>query len=91
MDQGDYSDFNMIAPASGEPRAGVCHARGGNADLPACWMIYVIVADLDASIASCERLGGSVVAGPKEAGSMGRYCVIRDPGGAHCALFQPAG
>ena len=29
---GDYSDFNMTMPGSGEPAAGICHARGGNAE-----------------------------------------------------------
>lgn len=85
---GDYNDFNMTAPGSGEAKAGICHARGGNAGLPAQWMIYIIVADLDQSIASCEDLGGKVIAGPKTMGGMGRYCVIEDPAGAVSALFE---
>jgi predicted enzyme related to lactoylglutathione lyase len=31
-----------------------------------------------------------MVAGPNGMGSYGRYCVIRDPAGAHLALFEPA-
>ena len=31
---GDYDDFNMTVAASGEPVCGICHARGGNGDLP---------------------------------------------------------
>ena len=31
---GDYDDFNMLA-GNGETVAGICHARGGNAGLPA--------------------------------------------------------
>jgi len=34
VDMGGYNDFNMTPPASGEAVAGVCHARGGNTDLP---------------------------------------------------------
>lgn len=91
VDMGGYSDYNMLAPESGEPRAGVCHARGVNAELPAQWLIYITVADVDASAASCVELGGRVVAGPRDLGGQGRYCVIQDPAGAVAALFAPSG
>lgn len=87
VSMGDYDDFNMSAPASGEPKAGICHAKGGNADLPAQWLIYITVEDADASAAKCQELGGRVLAGPKNMGEMGRYCVIQDPAGAVAALF----
>ena len=86
---GDYSDYNMLSPASGEVAAGVCHARGVNAGLPPVWLVYVAVADLEASMARCRELGGAVTAGPSGMGSYGRYCVIRDPAGAQLALFEP--
>jgi predicted enzyme related to lactoylglutathione lyase len=90
VDMGGYSDFNMTAPGSGTPMAGVCHRRGSNADLPAQWLMYVIVESLERSVARCEELGGEVVVPPKGMAEHGRYCVIRDPAGAVCALFQPA-
>jgi len=89
LDMGGYSDFTM-RPPDGDPVAGVCHARGSNADVPAQWLIYITVTDLDDSMEQCRVLGGAVTAGPKNAGSMGRYCVIRDPAGAVAALFEPA-
>ncbi|HVR42058.1 MAG TPA: VOC family protein [Thermoanaerobaculia bacterium] len=89
VDMGGYSDYNM-AGANGEPAAGVCWARGSNADLPAQWLVYVTVADLDASLAECSKRGGDLVAGPKSMGTH-RYAVIRDPAGAVCALIEPAG
>ena len=88
VDMGGYADYTMHRAESGDSVAGVCHARGTNAGLPPQWLMYVVVADLDASIAACERLGGTVVAGPKSMGEA-RYCVIRDPAGAACALYQP--
>jgi hypothetical protein len=39
---GEYSDFNMTMPDGGELAAGICHARGGNADLPSQWLIYIV-------------------------------------------------
>jgi predicted enzyme related to lactoylglutathione lyase len=84
-----YSDYSMNVPGSGRAVAGVCHARGNNADLPAQWLLYVVVADLEASMERCRALGGEVVAGPKGEAAKGRYCVVRDPAGAVAALYQP--
>lgn len=87
VEMGGYSDFTMH-DADGDVVAGICHARGTNAGLPPQWLVYIVVADLDGSIAACEEAGGQVVNGPRGAGG-GRMCVIRDPAGAVCALYQP--
>src|SRR5262249_25175990 len=47
VDMGGYNDFNMNDLETGNPIAGVCHARGGNADLPPVWLIYVNVEDIE--------------------------------------------
>ncbi|MEM7480473.1 MAG: VOC family protein [Acidobacteriota bacterium] len=86
VDMGGYSDFTMNV--EGAPVGGVCHARGGNTGLPPVWLFYVNVADLDESIAACTANGGVIVAGPKDMGEHGRYCVVKDPAGAPFALFQ---
>ncbi len=66
-----------------------CHARGVNADLPPQWLVYIVVDDVDRSAATCQELGGAIVAGPRPPAG-GRTCVIRDPAGAVCALYEPA-
>ena len=86
LNMGTYSDFVMRG-TDGDV-AGICHARGANAGLPPVWLIYITVEDLDHSIAECQRLGGSLIAPPRGYGG-GRYCVIKDPAGAVCALYQP--
>lgn len=88
VSMGEYADYNMTMPASGEAVAGVCHARGGNADIPPGWLIYFVVADVDASAEACEAGGGNVVV-PVRGLAGGRFCVIRDPNGAVAALYQP--
>ena len=88
LSMGAYSDFVMNA-ADGTPVAGICHARAGNAGLPPVWLIYITVDDLDHSLEECERLGGSLLGAPRSYGG-GRYCVIKDPAGALCALYQPS-
>jgi len=90
VDMGEYCDFSMNVPETGEAVAGVCHKQGSNAELPSKWMIYIVVADVDASATRCTELGGKVLVGPKQMGSYGRYCVVEDPAGATAALFEPA-
>jgi uncharacterized protein len=89
VEMGGYSDFNMLPPGAERPVAGICHARGTNAGLPAHWLIYIIVADLDASVGLCNECGGEVLT-PIKCESHGRIAVIRDPAGAVCALYEPA-
>jgi predicted enzyme related to lactoylglutathione lyase len=90
VDMGGYSDFTMIPAATGQPVAGICHARGTNAALPPQWLLYITVEDADACAARCEALGGKVRVAPRDMGSHGRYCVLEDPGGAVAAFFAPA-
>ncbi|MHC4429800.1 MAG: VOC family protein, partial [Planctomycetota bacterium] len=78
-------DF-CVKPPGGDAVAGICHARGPNADLPAQWMLYITVEDLDESVRRCESLGGKVLVAPKDMGGQ-RYCVIQDPAGAVAALY----
>ncbi len=85
---GSYNDYQMNAPGTDQPVAGICHARGVNADLPPQWLLYVTVPDIGAAIAACTGRGGSVITGPREMGAYGRFCVIRDPVGAVLALLE---
>lgn len=90
VSMGEYSDYKMLTPKTQTPTAGVCHAKGASADLPAQWLIYINVENIEESISSCNKLGGKLIAGPKSYAGMGKYCVIQDPAGAVCALFEHA-
>lgn len=81
--EAEGGDFNMNLPGTQAVVAGVCHARGPNADIPPQWLIYVPVMDLEASIQACQKLGGQVVCRLACNG-----CVIRDPAGAVMAIMQ---
>ena len=87
VDMGGYEDFCML-PEEGGPVAGVCHARGTNAGLPAQWLVYVTVADLDASLAACSAHGGKALTPVKDMGPWGRMAVIQDPAGAVMTILQ---
>ena len=88
VSMGDYSEYSMLLPGSGEAVSGICHARGSNAELPGGWLIYITVADVDASATACTDNGGEVLVRPRGLAG-GRFCVIKDPSGAVAALYQP--
>jgi predicted enzyme related to lactoylglutathione lyase len=87
VDMGGYADFNMMPPGGGDPAAGICHRRGSNAGLPAQWLVYVAVADVEESARRCAERGGKVVDGPRPIGGK-KFCVIQDPAGAVAALIE---
>jgi uncharacterized protein len=87
LDMGGYADYFMKSPETGDTVAGICHARGDNAGLPGQWLSYVVVPDLEASLALCAAQGGTVLTEIRD-GCEARYCVIRDPAGAVLALME---
>ncbi len=87
VSMGDYDDFNMTHSGSGTPVAGICHAKGSNADLPGGWLVYFTVADIDSSIAAVEAGGGKVTVEPRSLAG-GRFAVIEDPAGGVAALYE---
>lgn len=82
----DYEDWCMMA--DGDLVTGICHRKGINEKMPAAWMVYINVADLDQSLENCRSLGGEILDGPRTHEGHGKIAVIRDPAGAVCALFQ---
>ena len=88
VDMEGYADYVMKMPATGDGVAGVCHAKGSNADLPSGWLIYIVVEDVESSAAACIANGGKVVLKPRGLAG-GRFCVVEDPGGSVAALYQP--
>ncbi len=89
VSMGDYDDYAMNSPETGEAITGICHAKGVNSDLPATWMPYFIVADIEHSTAQVSAQGGELLTPIKSMGN-DKYVVLKDPAGAICALYQKA-
>lgn len=85
---GQYSDYTMTPPGGGEAVAGVCHARGINAGLPPCWLVYIVVGDLDRSLARTTAMGGRLHGETRGEKGKGRFCVVQDPAGAYACLYE---
>ena len=87
LDMGGYDDYCMKPAGTDDVVAGICHARGENADQPPVWMIYVTVADIESCARKVVELKGEILRPIRAAGG-GKMCVIRDPAGAVLGLFQ---
>lgn len=57
--------------------------------MPAHWLAYVTVEDVDASYASAMSLGSVSCAAPFDIPNIGRIAVLLDPQGAKFGIFQP--
>lgn len=83
----DYEDFIMKSPEDKEVIAGICHAKGANQDLPAQWLMYIVVENLNKSLETCKKMGGKII-GEKRKMDDGFYCLIQDPAGAYVMLSE---
>lgn len=75
----DYVDFDGHNPAeNNEIISGICHKKASNSKIPAQWLNYVIVDNLEKSLENCINLGGRTLDGPREMGK-DLFAVIQDP------------
>jgi predicted enzyme related to lactoylglutathione lyase len=59
------------------------------AEIPAHWLVYFDVDDLDDTLETAKGEGADVPAGPFDIPEIGRIAVIKDPFGAWFAVIQP--
>lgn len=58
-------------------------------DMPPNWGVYFAVADVDATAARAEELGGKILSPAADIPGIGRFAVIQDPQDATFSLFRP--
>lgn len=85
---GGYDDYCMNTPEDNQTVSGICHKQGPNTHIPAGWIPYITVANLDLSLQQCQECGGQMLGEVRTMGTQGRYAFIQDPAGAVCALYE---
>ena len=80
-------DYTVMS-AGPTPVAGIMKAMPG---MPARWVGYVGVPDVDASARRVAELGGTVHRPPGDIPGVGRFAMVADPEGATLTLFKSAG
>ncbi len=88
MSMGPGGIYTMFK--SGDKQVGGMVPLEAGSGVPAHWLGYVTVADLDATVATVQEHGGSVTVPATDIPNIGRFAVIADPTGAHIAPFQSA-
>ncbi|MBK9120498.1 MAG: VOC family protein [Phycisphaerales bacterium] len=79
----------FTAPTAPQGAAGMLAMTGPQFEgVPANWLAYIAVEDLDATVARVTKLGGQVRVPITPIPNMGRFAVIADPTGAVVALYQ---
>jgi hypothetical protein len=77
--------YTMIGVGEGTG-GGMMNDAGSTA--PPYWLAYVGVDDIKASTEKAKKLGATVVQDVMQVGDFGWMSVIRDPTGAHLALWK---
>lgn len=81
-----YLVFKTAESAMGVGGMMACPAPG----MPAQWHAYVVVKNVDATLAQTAKLGGKVLMPAMDVPQVGRVAMIQDPQGAAIGLHQPA-
>lgn len=89
MDMGPAGTYTIFHKG-GEQVAGLMPMKGPEwpADMPAHWMPYVLVANVDESFARVEDCGGQGCVPPTDIPNVGRFAVIDDGSGGFISIFQ---
>jgi predicted enzyme related to lactoylglutathione lyase len=56
--------------------------------IPPNWAVYILVEDIQATVARVKELQGTVAVPPTPAGEMGEFAVIQDPQGAALTVME---
>jgi hypothetical protein len=82
----EYTEFSV----AGRPGIGMMPMpKEVPAFVPAYWMPYFQVGDLDASVAKAQSLSGKLMMPPMSIADGGRFALLNDPQGAMFAIFKP--
>jgi predicted enzyme related to lactoylglutathione lyase len=64
---------------------------GVPAEAPDTWLVYFLVSDIEATLATAARTGGQALWGPESVPGVGVIATVGHPVGGVFALMQPAG
>ncbi|MBO0869834.1 MAG: VOC family protein [Micromonosporaceae bacterium] len=82
--------YTVFQIGGGKSAAGMMAMSNGQfpADVPAHWMLYFEVDDVDATVAKIQELGGTVAMPPTSVPEVGRFATAVDPTGAYFSVIS---
>ncbi len=89
LDKGEKDPSGYLHIKSGEKYiGGIPPAEHRDPKIPAHWLVYFDVADVDASTTKARQMGAQVHMPPREMEGVGTWSIVADPQGAVFALFK---
>jgi len=82
MKDGDVSYFDYGMGNNREGVAGICTKRGKHQHLPAQWIMYIHVENVEAALHKVLQLGGQLVHEQRKTDGSYYYVIVQDPAGA---------
>ena len=73
-----------------QPVCGILAKPAEAAGAPNCWTSYITVDDVDQRVEQAQAAGGTVVVGPMDIPTVGRFAVIQDPTGGAIGIITYA-
>lgn len=92
----ELTDKNMtgvpytVATVEGSGIGGIMALQPGMEGIPPHWGSYITVDDVDATAKQAEELGAQICLPPTDIPTVGRFCMLQDPQGAHIAIISYA-
>jgi hypothetical protein len=83
---GKDADYTLLMKGKGSVGGMMKCPKPG---LPAQWIPYVFVDDVDATAKKAAKLGGEICMPPFDVPTVGRIAVLTDPQGAAIGIFKP--
>ena len=78
----------VMCKVDGRVQAGMMQMDENWGEVPNNWSVYFMVADLAASVAKVQELGGNILVPPTAAGELGKFTVAQDPQGGAFTIMQ---
>lgn len=85
MDMGEFT-YHIFMQGEAQ-KAGLMEIQPDMGPMPPHWMVYVAVADCDATTAKAQELGAQVMVPPTDIPGIGRFSLFQDPTGAMLSVI----
>jgi predicted enzyme related to lactoylglutathione lyase len=80
--------YTVVRPGGSETgQGGIMPIPPTAKGMPPAWISYVTVDNVDTTAKLAEKLGGKIMAPPRDIPEVGRFAVLQDPQGASIAII----
>ncbi len=87
-DMGELGEYTLFNRSGGLQAAGMLPIKPEMGPIPAHWLVYFAVDDIDVAHNKAISLGGKALVGPRDIPDVGRFAVLQDAVGAVFAIYR---